>query len=143
MIFRSRFIKPRVALPGLTATICKRRSSPNAVSRRRAVTSSVVFEPALPPFQCVHATALPQCRELLRRVPIAAAHHTALFDIFLIGKVAQPRARFTIRRHVVTHETLYQDVEHRLTLIAFTWRAPLCGKNPAHRESQWSKRGVF
>src|SRR5262249_18087099 len=90
---------------------------------RRRLTSSVVFEPALPPFQRVHATALPQCRELLRRVPMPAAHHAALFDIFLIGKVAQPRARFTIRRHVVTHETLDQDVEHRLTLIAFTWRA--------------------
>src|SRR5262249_62395597 len=105
-------------------------------ARRRAVTSSVVFEPALPSFEGVHATALPQCRELLQRVPIAAAHHAASFDIFLIGKVAQPRARFTIRRHVVTHETLDQDVEHRLTLIAFTWRAhpwPLCGKHPAHR----------
>src|SRR5215472_14248110 len=123
MIFRSRFIKPRVALPGLTATICKRRSSPNAAFRRRAVTSSVVFEPALPPFQRVHATALPQCRELSRRVPIAAAHHAALFDISLMGKVAQPRVRFTISRHVVTHEAIDQDVEHRLTLIAFTWRA--------------------
>jgi hypothetical protein len=88
-----------------------------------AVTLSVVFEPALPPFQRVHATALPQCRELSRRVPIAAAHYTALFDILPIGEVAQPRARFTIRWNVVTHETLYQDVEHRLTLIAFTWRS--------------------
>jgi len=104
------------------------KPKPSAVTPRRfpppcGVTSSVVFEPALPPFQRVHTTALPQCLELLRRVPIAAAHHAALFDIFLIGKVAQPRARFTIRRQIVTHEALDQDVEHPLTPIAFTWRA--------------------
>jgi hypothetical protein len=35
-----------------------------------------------------HARALPHRLDFLRREPIAAAHHAAAFDIFLIGKVA-------------------------------------------------------
>jgi hypothetical protein len=55
---------------------------------------------------------------LLRREPIAAAHHAAAFDIFLIGKVA-------LGGPISAHEALDQDVEFGLTLIAFGWRAHL------------------
>ena len=83
---------------------------------------------------------------ILRRVPIAAAHDTASFDIFLIGKVAEPCERVTVRRHVVAHEALDQDVELGLTLIAFAWRAHATApqaKNPADKESKLQVRGAL
>ena len=62
----------------------------------------------------------------MRRGPIiAATHHAAAIDIFLIDKVAKPCNRATIGGPISAHEALDQDVEFGLTLIAFGWRAHL------------------
>jgi len=46
-----------------------------------------------------------------------------VFDLFLIGKIAQPFACATKCRDVIAHEAVDQDVQLGLALIAFAWRA--------------------
>src|SRR5690349_19083165 len=59
--------------------------------------------------------------DFLRHEPIAAVHHAATFDIFLMGEVAQPYRGDAIRGPIVAHESFDHNVELGLTLIAFGW----------------------
>jgi hypothetical protein len=66
--------------------------------------------------------ALPHRLDFLRHEPIAAAFHTAAFDIFLMSEVAQPCSGVAIRGPIVAHESVDHNVELGLTpIVAFAW----------------------
>jgi hypothetical protein len=68
--------------------------------------------------------ALPHRLDFLRHEPIAAAFHTAAFDIFLMSEVAQPCSGVAIRGPIVAHESVDHNVELGLTpIVAFAWGA--------------------
>src|SRR5262249_49418986 len=88
---------------GLSNCVCRRQRRQRLPVPAGSTKSSMMVS-ALWSGGTVAARSL-QRLDFLRHEPIAAVHHAATFDIFLMGEVAQPYRGDAIRGPIVAHES--------------------------------------